>query len=43
MEETTSCPTKDPTQLVLQGQGPTVDPSGQSRYRLWRERGRKQE
>ncbi len=34
MEEPTSCPTKDPTQLVFQGQGLTVDPSCQSRCRL---------
>ncbi len=34
MEERTSCPTKDPTRLVLQGQGLTVDPSCQSRSGL---------
>ncbi len=34
MKEQTSCPTKDPTRLVLQGQGLTVDPSCQSRRGL---------
>ncbi len=36
MKEQTSCPTKDPTRLVLQGQGLTVDPSCQSRRGLSR-------
>ncbi len=38
MEERTSCLTKDPTRLVLQGQGLTVDPSCQSRRGLSRKR-----
>ncbi len=41
MRESTSCLAKVPTQLVLQGQGPTVDPSGRSRYRMSREGARK--
>ncbi len=34
MKEQASCPTEDPTRLVLQGQGLTVDPSWQSRRGL---------
>ncbi len=34
MKERVSCPTEDPTRLVLQGQGLTVDPSCQSRRGL---------
>ncbi len=41
MREPTSCLTEDPTQLVLQGQGPTVDLSCRSHYRLSRERARR--
>ncbi len=36
MNERTSCPTKDQTWLVLQGQGLTVDPSCRSRRGLSR-------
>ncbi len=41
MKEQTSCPTEDPTPLVLQGQGlardwPGTDPSCQSRHGLSR-------
>ncbi len=36
MREQASCPTKDPMQLALQGQGLTVDPSCRSRRGLSR-------
>ena len=41
MREQASCPTKDPTRLVLQGQGLTVDPSCQSRCGLSRKQRKK--
>ncbi len=40
MKEQTSCPTKDPMRLVLQGQGLTVDPSCRSRRGLSRKQER---
>ncbi len=40
MKEQTSCPTKDPTWLVLQGQGLTVDPSCRSHHGLSRKQER---